>query len=154
MTHTNKCDQVHGVAFKVLHVSCGEPYVTWSRCLVDGRNHAVTDEEFASGVRHQTGCFQALCGHQLMIDSSLMPPGPPCVRCRAYLAAVAAVRETIERANAPKRRRKALWSRFIRHAQSSVITPSNVMADPKVRRGRVASTAPALAGRQAHRDVS
>jgi hypothetical protein len=73
MTHTNDLGQ--------------RLYVTWSRCLVDRKDHAITDEEFARGVRRQKGRFVALCGHELLIESILMPPAPPCPRCRAHLAA-------------------------------------------------------------------
>lgn len=60
-------------------------YVTWYRCVADNLDHAVTDEAFAHGVALQEGRYRALCGHELLIDSCLVPPGRPCVDCNALL---------------------------------------------------------------------
>ncbi|GAB3150176.1 hypothetical protein GCM10027258_47860 [Amycolatopsis stemonae] len=60
-------------------------YVTWYRCVADDLDHAVTDEAFAHGVALHEGRYQALCGHEVFIDSCLVPPGRPCVACLALI---------------------------------------------------------------------
>jgi hypothetical protein len=126
----------------------GDLYVTWSRCLADNHDHAVTDEEFARGVHQQNGQFSALCGHRLLIASSLMPPGPPCGRCRAYLAARATLRDAAERFEPPKRVKKGLRSRILRRSRSSATTFPQRDGGPESPAGTgCASTAPVSAGR-------
>lgn len=60
-------------------------YVTWYRCVADDLDHAVTDEAFAHGVALHEGRYHALCGHEVFIDSCLVPPGRPCVACFALI---------------------------------------------------------------------
>ena len=60
-------------------------YFTWYRCVSDGRDHAVTDDAFARGVEAQQGRYQALCGHEVLIDSCLNPPGRACRCCSALI---------------------------------------------------------------------
>jgi hypothetical protein len=130
----------------------GDLYVTWSRCVADNHDHAVTDEEFARGVRGQRGQFSALCGHRLLIASSLMPPGPPCARCRAYLAARATLPKASERLGATEREKQGLWSRFVRHTRSSAATPLLRDGGPQSSAGAgCAPIAPVPAGRHALR---
>jgi hypothetical protein len=130
----------------------GDLYVTWSRCLTDDHDHAVTDEEFARGVRQQYGQFAALCGHRLLIASSLMPPGPPCVRCRAYLAARATLRNANERLGTPRRQKRGLRSRFFRHVRSSATTSPQRDGGPESSAGTgCAPIAPVPAERHARR---
>lgn len=127
-------------------------YVTWSRCLEDDHDHAVTDEEFARGVQRQRGEFSALCGHRLLIASSLIPPGPPCARCCAYIAALAILSDSEERLGSPKGAKKRLWSRFFRHPRSSATTPSQHDGGLESPAGAgCAPTAPVSAGRHALR---
>jgi hypothetical protein len=56
-------------------------YVTWYRCIADQHAHAVTDEDFARGVRSRTGRYRARCGHEVVVDSCLAPPGRGCPAC-------------------------------------------------------------------------
>ncbi len=56
-------------------------FVAWYRCAVDGREHAVTDEDFSTGMRHGSGRYRSLCGHQVTMDTTLAEPAPECVRC-------------------------------------------------------------------------
>lgn len=62
-------------------------YVSWYRCARDRLAHAITDEDFASGVQRQQGCYAAVCGHNLLIDSCLVPLSRVCGTCRALVVA-------------------------------------------------------------------
>jgi hypothetical protein len=88
-----------------------ELYVAWVLCVADHRDHAVTDEEFASGVRRQRGRFEAVCGHHVTPGSMLMPPGSPCCRCNAYLRA-RALRDAEQQISPHRHRKPTLWSRL------------------------------------------
>jgi hypothetical protein len=87
-------------------------YVAWVLCVADHRDHAVTDEEFATGVRRQRGRFEAVCGHTVTPGSMLMPPGSPCRRCAAYLRALATLRDAEQRMNPHRHRKPTFWSRL------------------------------------------
>lgn len=58
-------------------------HVVWHRCVVDARDHAVTDQEFTSGRYKGEGRYVAVCGHVVYPGSMLDAPGPPCRRCQA-----------------------------------------------------------------------
>lgn len=89
-------------------------YVTWHRCVVDGFDHAVTDEEFAKRGARPAGCRRAVCGHMLMMGSALAPPGPPCESCDTYLSTLARLRLTQEH----QAERPSALRRLLRHFQS------------------------------------
>lgn len=59
--------------------------VTWHRCVIDGHDHAVTDEEFTFGVNRVHGRYEAVCGHLVTIDSMLLPPSAACPFCVAVV---------------------------------------------------------------------
>lgn len=117
-------------------------YVTWWRCMADERNHAVTDEAFAHGVSHQQGRYYALCGHELLIDSCLAPPGRPCTDCKALvrIGKGLATRAT-ERRRHPKLSR---WRRIFGRAQTPAVPlprpPQRVRID-RERDGRTTTSA-------------
>lgn len=95
--------------------------VTWFLCMIDGRDHAVTDEDFATG-RGRGGRCESLCGHLVMTGSAMLSPGPRCVRCHDYLRARASLR-TVEERIAPARHRKLGWfHRLLHRSQSPVVS--------------------------------
>ncbi len=80
-------------------------YVQWYRCVIDGLDHAVRDENFARGLHDGHGRYDAICGHQVLIGSTLLPPGTRCPRCSVYLRAIAS-RPLVEARMRPHRHRK------------------------------------------------
>jgi hypothetical protein len=50
---------------------------------VDGRDHAVTDEEMAVG----HGVYRAVCTMRVLPEPLVAPPGPRCPRCVATVRA-------------------------------------------------------------------
>lgn len=81
-------------------------YVTWHRCMSDGQDHAVTDEKMALGVERSEGRYDSVCGHVLLIASSLLPPARQCRRCHAFLNARASLPVVERRLRRPTRHRK------------------------------------------------
>lgn len=62
------------------------PRITWHHCAIDAADHAVTDAAFAEGFEQRHGRYQAICGHQVLVDSCLTPPGRVCSHCWALVA--------------------------------------------------------------------
>lgn len=48
-------------------------------CVLDQREHVVTESEFAVGARH--GRYLAACGYVVVPGSLASPPGRPCQSC-------------------------------------------------------------------------
>lgn len=90
-------------------------YVSWHRSDIDGRDHAVTDEEFSRGWRDALGRYEGLCGHVVLPTSMLVAPGRPCVRCRAFLAALTTLPSVEQRLRPPRHRRPSRWRRLFQH---------------------------------------
>lgn len=87
-------------------------YVAWQTCTRDGRDHAVTDEEFARGRRTRSaGRYGSVCGHVVVVGSMLLPPAPLCAACHAIVFASSALPST-QRARPNK---ASLWSRLRGH---------------------------------------
>ena len=78
-------------------------YVSWSRCADDRPAHAVTDEDFASGVHARQGRYASVCGHELLIDSCLAPVSRVCEVCRALVVAHGRPSAPVHRAGRPRR---------------------------------------------------
>ncbi len=94
-------------------------YVSWYHCAGDSLDHAVTDEAFAQGLDLQEGCYQAVCGHVVLIGSCLVPPGPPCVACVALLRILN--RPAASTAGPGRHRKAHRWCRlFDRHQTPAV----------------------------------
>ncbi len=83
--------------------AAGGPYVAWYRCVVDGLDHAVTDENFARGVHEKQGRYASVCGHVVLIGPALLAPGGRCPYCCAHLADL----RSIARPTSHRRRRRA-----------------------------------------------
>lgn len=100
----------------------GRLYVTWQRCMCDGRDHAVTDEEFAGGALRHDGRYESVCGHVVTLGSAMLPRGPVCSHCHAFLVARASSRSAEERMG-PVRHRKPGWlHRLFHHSETPVVS--------------------------------
>ena len=117
-------------------------YLSWHRCIVDGRDHAVTDEQFLVGMQAGQGRYEAVCGHVLDVESLLFPPGSPCARCHTCLAERASLRDVAERMVRSRHRKRSIWRRLF--ARSCTQVPTEAGRPP---------TEPAPAGRHTPRDV-
>lgn len=63
-----------------------DPHTNWMTCVVDRREHAVTDENFG-GLRLGLGYYTAVCGHVTFPQALAAPHGPRCAECIGDLAA-------------------------------------------------------------------
>ena len=72
-------------------------FTTWHTSSVDGLDHAVTDEEMATGLGKHAGRYAAVCGHELLATLMSSPPGARCPRCVAYVRARATLRDFDQR---------------------------------------------------------
>lgn len=97
-------------------------YVSWYRCAGDNLDHAVTDEAFAQGLDLQEGCYQAVCGHVVLIGSCLVPPGPPCVACVALLRILN--RPAASTAEPGRHRKAHRWCRLFGRHQTPAVPQS------------------------------
>jgi hypothetical protein len=109
-------------------------WTTWHTCSVDGRDHAVTDEQMAAGVAGDTGHYTAVCTHDVLVTPMICPPGPRCPRCVAFLRARAAAR-TEEQRQAHHHRRPGVLRRLLHRAGRSPVVPSQDVAQPTSLRG-------------------
>ncbi|WP_153033863.1 hypothetical protein [Amycolatopsis sp. YIM 10] len=99
----------------------GGLYVSWHRCVVDGYDHAVTDEQFAAGRSERLGRYESVCGHVVDVAPMLWSPGEPCTRCLLYLEARDGLR-TVARRMPPRRHRKpGLWRRLFSRSEAPAI---------------------------------
>jgi hypothetical protein len=55
----------------------------WMTCVLDGREHGVSDEAVAAGADH--GRYRAVCGRVIVPASLTCPPGRRCPGCEAAL---------------------------------------------------------------------
>ena len=85
-------------------------HVVWHLCIVDGQDHAVTDEEFTRAYRAHAGTFEAVCGHVVSPGSMLLDIGRACHKCNTYLRARASMRSLDERLS-PEPRSQHGWLR-------------------------------------------
>ncbi len=90
MEFTAKVSETAAVATRV--------YTTWFRCVRDGRDHAVTDEEFAASTAPFPGHYRAICDHLVQIAPAVAPPGQACARCVDVLRAARPVEPVQEAA--------------------------------------------------------
>ncbi len=56
-------------------------WVTWMTCCSDGLEHAVTEEGFAAGYWQRSGIYQGVCGHSVVAQALVCPPGRRCREC-------------------------------------------------------------------------
>jgi hypothetical protein len=95
----------------------------WFAGMRDGRDHAVTDEEFARRGEHPAGHVWVICGHVVDLAPMVAPSRPPCGRCLAVFRARQG--QATPRDAAPTRHRKpGLLRRLLtRTAQSATAPP-------------------------------
>lgn len=59
----------------------GRMWITWMTCSSDGYEHAVADEAIIASKRHRSGVYGAMCGHAVIAQALVAPPGRRCPRC-------------------------------------------------------------------------
>jgi hypothetical protein len=96
-------------------------YVTWYRCVTDELDHAVTDQAFAHGVTLHEGRYGALCGHEVFIDSCLVPPGRSCVACFALVRLLQRPANPV--AESARHREPSRWRRLFARLQTPAVLP-------------------------------
>jgi hypothetical protein len=93
-------------------------YLSWHRSASDGRDHAVTDEEFARGRRaNSAGRYQAVCGHVVVVGSMLEAPGARCLACQAYVVA-RSLHQADQRSPRRRHRKARAWPRLRRRPRA------------------------------------
>jgi hypothetical protein len=75
----------------------------WMTCLLDGWEHAVTDEQMAEGAPR--GRYLSVCGRLVTPGSLFSPPGRRCRTCHA----------TLTPAPAPRHPRPSWWRSLLKH---------------------------------------
>jgi len=60
-------------------------WVTWMTCAYDGLEHAISDEAFALAYDQGIGAYHAVCGHLVVPQALISPPGRRCGECLAVL---------------------------------------------------------------------
>lgn len=61
--------------------------VVWMTCVVDGREHAVTDEQACAGLERCRGTYDAVCDQTITPQAMTCAPGRRCAACCAVLRA-------------------------------------------------------------------
>jgi hypothetical protein len=74
-------DRHYGSAANVLGGGNGRMWITWMTCGSDGYEHAVADEAIIASNRHRSGVYGAMCGHAVIAQALVAPPGRRCPRC-------------------------------------------------------------------------
>lgn len=132
-------------------------YVAWYRCVVDDRDHAITDEDFARGINRREGRYDAVCGHQVLIGSVMLAPRPRCTRCRAFVTTRTSRPIPAKKPGSTRHRKPSLWARLFGTTKPPVVPlprpPQRAQHSPTGRPGPVSgrgragvSTAPTPAG--------
>jgi hypothetical protein len=62
----------------------------WMTCALDGREHAVADEQVCAGA--DRGRYLALCGRLIAPSALTCPPGRRCLTCHVHLAPTTSTR--------------------------------------------------------------
>jgi len=79
--------------------------VVWMTCVVDGHEHAVTEDRAAAGVELGLGTYDAACRRTVAPQAMTAAPGPRCPACWRQLGAWLATP-----------RRTGRWRRWLRRA--------------------------------------
>jgi hypothetical protein len=59
------------------------PFVTWFTCSFEHIDHAIGEDDMATGLSVGTGRYAALCGATVCVASMICPPGRRCSSCEA-----------------------------------------------------------------------
>ncbi|MGH3570190.1 MAG: hypothetical protein ACRDRH_30120 [Pseudonocardia sp.] len=62
-----------------------ESLILWMTCVVDGHEHAVTDEQAAAGFELGRGTYGTVCGRTMIPHAMTQEPGRRCTACAAPL---------------------------------------------------------------------
>lgn len=88
-------------------------WAAWVTCVVDGMDHAVTDEDMCVGMSEGLGRYAALCEDDVTPAALTAPPGRTCPRCADVLQRRTG-RAPVDRSRAGSaRRRPGLFARMI-----------------------------------------
>lgn len=64
------------------------PFVTWFTCGFENIDHAISDDDMATGISVGAGRYAALCGATVRVSSMMCPPGRRCPSCEAAVLSV------------------------------------------------------------------
>lgn len=59
------------------------PFVTWFTCGFESIDHAISEDDIATGIAAGSGRYAALCGETVCVASMTCPPGRRCPSCEA-----------------------------------------------------------------------
>lgn len=59
------------------------PFVTWFTCGFESIDHAISEDDIATGISAGSGRYVALCGATVCVASMVCPPGRRCSTCEA-----------------------------------------------------------------------
>jgi hypothetical protein len=60
-----------------------KPFLMWFTCGFEHIDHAIHDDDMATGISAGTGRYTALCGATVNVASMICPPGRRCSSCEA-----------------------------------------------------------------------
>jgi hypothetical protein len=108
-------------------------WAVWVTCVVDGVDHAVTDEDMSAGMAVGQGKFTAVCGVLVTPDALSAPPGRMCLGCWVGLCPVVNTqRAVVPVARRHRRHRRPGWLRM--WVASVFAAPSEAGTSRTVRR--------------------
>jgi hypothetical protein len=64
------------------------PFVTWFTCGFESIDHAISEDDIATGISAGSGRYAALCGATVCVASMTCPPGRRCPSCEAAVLSV------------------------------------------------------------------
>ncbi len=59
------------------------PFVTWFTCGLQNIDHAISEDDVATGISLGSGQYTAMCGATVSVASMVCPPGRRCPSCIA-----------------------------------------------------------------------
>jgi hypothetical protein len=59
------------------------PFVTWFTCGLQNMDHAISEDDVATGISLGSGQYSAICGATVSVASMVCPPGRRCPSCVA-----------------------------------------------------------------------
>jgi hypothetical protein len=65
------------------HARTRAPFVTWFTCGIEKIDHAISEDDMATGISAGSGRYAALCGATVCVASMTCPPGRRCSSCEA-----------------------------------------------------------------------
>lgn len=65
------------------HARTRASFVTWFTCGSENIDHAISEDDIATGISAGSGRYKALCGATVCVASMVCPPGRRCPSCEA-----------------------------------------------------------------------